>query len=340
MPSSPATEQAYEAYRDSMDRRERAAIRATLKAYRDAIVAANARIERLREGLEARPQDEWRRYAISERESVVRELEAALDEAARRTAPAVDTQRAAAAGEAVVTTSEAVTTTLADAGRDVLAGQVGGAVNRASVQAVMAQVYTQSPVTEMLRAYSASGARRAGDRIVQAVALGENPRKIAAALRRELGTEAWRAQRIARTEVIRAHTAGAIATMRATPTVTPAYEWTCRSATACIACLGNHGQVFSTDQPPARHPNCRCVMLPVVIDPTTGQALSQPLETGQDVIDRMSLDEAQERFGIKRGAMLKAPDANRVSVRDMVTTRSSDKWGSTVAIVPLRELAA
>lgn len=256
MPTSPAIGAAYDEYAASMEARERAAIRATLRAYRDAIAAANARIEQLRAGLESHPEDHWRAYAIREREAVVRELEDLLAEAARVSAREIDLNRAAAAAEAHATTGRAVAGALAESGQDVLAGAVGGTVNRESLRAIMAQVYTNSPVAEMLQAYAKQGARRAGDRIVQAVALGENPHKIVGAIRGELGTEAWKALRIARTEVIRAHTAGAIATMRATPAVTPAYEWVAQSGSACVACLAMHGTVHSTDQPPARHPNC------------------------------------------------------------------------------------
>lgn len=340
MPSSPSIAQAYADYRTSMQRREAAAVEATLRSYRLALAAAQARIDRLTADLERLPESEWRRYALLERESVAREMQQILDDAARSSASVIDAQRATAAGEAAATTSNAVAATLSEAGRDALAGQVGGVVNRASLQAIMSQVYTTSPVTQMLTGYAANGAQAAADRLVQAVALGENPRKIAGALRADLGTESWRALRIARTEVIRAHTAGAIATMRATPTVTPAYEWTARTGSACVACLAMHGTVASTDTPPARHPNCRCVMLPVVIDPTTGEALSMPTETGQDVIDRMDPAEAAERFGARRAAMLTAPDASRVPLASMVTTRSSDRWGDTVGITPLRDLVA
>lgn len=80
-------------------------------------------------------------------------------------------------------------------------------------------------------------------------------------------------------------------------------------------------------------------MLPVVIDPTTGQALSQPLESGEDVITRMDRAEAVERFGERRAAMLKAPDSSRVPLAEMVKTRTSERWGDSVGITPLRELA-
>jgi SPP1 gp7 family putative phage head morphogenesis protein len=189
----------------------------------------------------------------------------------------------------------------------------------------------------MLQSHAKAGAKAAADRLVTAVALGENPRKIAGAIRADLQTETWKALRIARTEIIRAHTAGAIGQMRQHADITPSYEWNARGD-ACLACQANHGRVFPISDVPARHPNCRCVMLPVVIDPTTGKPLSQPIETGQDRIDRMSMDDAADLYGQRRAELLKAPGKARVPLADMQTIRPSEVWGDTVAIVPLRDL--
>lgn len=331
-------DRAADRYRRSIDVRERAAIRSTLRAYRLAIAAVDGRIETLRRGLEALPEKEWRRYAIEQQQDLRANLEAELTRAASTSASAIDEQRAGAFVDARDVTRTAVVDSLAASGSQAFAAALGGDVNRASLQAVIAQAQQRSAVTDMLTRHARSGARAAADRLVTAVALGENPRKISAAIRSDLQTEAWKALRIARTEVIRAHTAGAIGQMRQYPDITPSYEWSCRSATACIACLGNHGKVYPTSEAPARHPNCRCVMLPVVINPATGKPLSQPIETGQDVIDRMGTKEAVERFGKRRAYMLKAPDAARVPLADMVTIRPSEVWGDTVAIVPLRDL--
>lgn len=248
-------ERAADRYRRSIDERERAAIRSTLRAYRLAIAAVDSRIEALRIGLEATPEKEWRRYAIEQQESLRTNLQAELDAAARTSAAAIDEQRAGAFVDARDVTRTAVVDSLAAAGAQPFAAALGGDVNRASLQAVLAQVQQRSAVTEMLVRHSRTGARAAADRLVTAVALGENPRKIVGAIRSDLQTESWKALRIARTEIIRAHTAGAIGQMRQTPDITPSYEWSARGD-ACIACLANHGRVFPTDIVPQRHPNC------------------------------------------------------------------------------------
>lgn len=332
-------ERAADRYRRSIEARERAAIRSTLRAYRLALDAANNRLLQLQIGLERQPEKEWRRYAIDQQKALAASLQAELDTAARTSAKVIDTQRAGAFVEASDATRTAVVDSLQSAGHNAFAAALGGNVNQPSLQAVLAQVQQRSAVLNMLQGHAKKGAKAAADRLVTAVALGENPRKIAGAIRADLNTEAWKALRIARTEVIRAHTAGAIGQMRQTPTITPSYEWNARSASACIACLANHGNIYPIGTTPARHPNCKCVMLPVVIDPTTGKPLSQPLETGQDVIDRMPMSEATERFGKRRAELLKSPDTRNVPVSEMVKLRPSEVWGDSVAIVPLDELA-
>lgn len=331
-------ERAADRYRRSIDARERAAIRATLRAYRMAIAAVDSRIDTLRMGLEARPEAEWRSYAIAQQEQLRDALQIELDRAAQASATAIDEQRAAAFVDARDVTRSAVLESLRAAGHAPFAAALGGQLNTRSLEAVLAQVQQRSAVMDMLRRHATRGARGAADRIVQAVALGENPRKIASGVRANLQTEAWKALRIARTEVIRAHTAGAIGAMRETPTITPSYEWAAQTSSACLACLAEHGKVYPVDTVPARHPNCKCVMLPVVIDPTTGRPLSQPIATGQDIIDRMDAAELAARFGDRRAALLAGP--GRVPLADMVTVRESETWGKTVAIVPLRELAS
>lgn len=326
-------------YRRSIEARERAAIRSTLRSYRLALDAVNNQLEKLRIGLERAPEGQWREYAIARQESLREALQAELDAAARTSAKVIDVQRAGAFVEASAITNTAVVESLQAAGHNAFAAALGGSVNQSSMQAVLAQVQKHSAVMDMLTSHAKKGARGAADRLVTAIALGENPRKISAAIRSDLKTEAWKALRIARTEVIRAHTAGAIGQMRQTPTITPSYEWNAQSSSACIACLANHGNIYPVGTTPARHPNCKCVTLPVVIDPTTGKPLSQPVETGQDVIDSMSMSEASERFGKRRAELLKGPSTANVPVRDMLTTRSSEVWGDTVGIVPLQDLA-
>ncbi len=89
------------------------------------------------------------------------------------------------------------------------------------------------------------------------------------------GLSDWRAARIARTEVIRAHAQGAIEGYTESGTVR-GLKWLGGQANACPRCRALNGKVvalgqafyqdtFGDGQPP-RHPNCRCAVRPVTVD--------------------------------------------------------------------------
>lgn len=249
-------ERAAARYRRSIDTRERVAIRFTLRAYRLAIASVESRIRMLEEGLEAHPEKEWRAYAIQQQERLHESLQNALDEAAITSGRSIDDQRVRAFVESRDVTRAAMIESLRAAGHATIATALGEIPARQSIEAMIAQVQAKSAVTDMLRKHSKSGARAAADRLVTAVMTGENPRKITGSIRASLQHEAWKALRIARTEVIRAHTAGAISQMREFPQLTPMYEWAAETGSACAACLAEHGSLHPTSEAPARHPNC------------------------------------------------------------------------------------
>lgn len=244
------------AYRQSIDNRERAAVRATLRAYRLAIAHADARIEQLRAGLEARPSKEWRSYAIQQQERLRDTLEKQLTIAARSSGKEIDTQRVNAYADANKITRRAVGNALTAAGHAEVATAFQGGISERAINAALAQLTKKSAVTDMLERHSKAGAKAAADRLITAVATGENPRKITGSIRASLQHESWKALRIARTEIIRAHTAGAMDLMRENPDITPMYEWVAETGAACAACLAEHGTISPVKVDPARHVNC------------------------------------------------------------------------------------
>ncbi|HOU13474.1 MAG TPA: phage minor head protein [Anaerolineae bacterium] len=96
----------------------------------------------------------------------------------------------------------------------------------------------------------------------------------------------WRAERIARTEVIRAGVQGALAGYEASGTVR-GVRWLDNQAGACEDCKALHNQVrplgkafysdtFGDGLPP-RHPHCRCAIVPVTISEAARLPEGHPL---------------------------------------------------------------
>lgn len=91
----------------------------------------------------------------------------------------------------------------------------------------------------------------------------------------ETGLPKWRAERIARTEVIRAHAKGAEAGYAASGTVR-GVRWLDGQVGACPLCQELHNQVRKVGEPfyvdkfgdglPPRHPHCRCAIAPVTLE--------------------------------------------------------------------------
>ena len=138
--------------------------------------------------------------------------------------------------------------------------------------AMTAAVDPASPLTRLLRERASESfagaeaeralatARRA---LLTAVAAGWHPTTAARLLREALALSAYRAQRLARTEILRAYRAGTLELYRQSATVT-GWRWVASlSPRTCAACLAMHGRVFDLDRTVFDHPNGRCVVVPV-----------------------------------------------------------------------------
>lgn len=122
--------------------------------------------------------------------------------------------------------------------------------------------------------------------VVDGLAQGWDVRRIAERIQAETGLTDWRAERIARTEIIAAHAHGARVSYEASGTVR-GLRWLDGQAFACSLCRQLHNQVRRLDEPfymgrfgdglPPRHPNCRCAVSPVTLDEVKRLPADHPL---------------------------------------------------------------
>lgn len=120
---------------------------------------------------------------------------------------------------------------------------------------------------------SATKIRRA---LVEGLAQGKGPREIADRMSRELSVAKWRALRIARTEIVRAHAEGQLNAFEklGVGKVGAKVEWQITRLAngqpdprVCELCGSMAGKVFKIKDARGRipaHPNCRCAWLPVI----------------------------------------------------------------------------
>ena len=220
--------------------------------------------------------------------------------------------------------------------------------------AATAALDPESPLLNVLRtraseAFAADEAERAVANarraLLTAVAAGWHPTTATKLLREALATSAYRAQRIARTEILRAYRAGTLELYRQS-NVVKRWRWVASlSRRTCGACLAMHGREFDVERAVYDHPNGRCVVVPIT-DATTGELArdttpdawqwfwEQPLEV-RDAMLGPALHEALRRGFVSydRLAELKMTPFG-VSVQAVPLKRM---WG--VPVSRLRELA-
>lgn len=126
-----------------------------------------------------------------------------------------------------------------------------------------------SPLKDLFDKMAANGAREAGKVLFDGVAAGLGPRVIAKQLEKALSIPLRDALRISRTETIRVYNQAALENYKANSDVVDMWEWSATvGVRTCDECAGLNGKRFrlnSDQQPPPKHPNCRCAALPVTV---------------------------------------------------------------------------
>ena len=175
--------------------------------------------------------------------------------------------------------------------------------------------------------------------LVQGISLGEGPRTVARRVRRAADIGRYRAETIARTEMIRS----AREAQRQLYTQNPAVQGYRRQATqdsrVCLACLALSGTLSATDEIMPSHPNCRCVMVPVTMSwaEITGDSsipdTRPPVATPERILAGLNDSEIQEIMGEGRYRLWKEGKP----IADFVRVKPNQDWGPTTSVIPLRE---
>lgn len=213
------------------------------------------------------------------------------------------------------------------------------------------------PVRRVLEKYSAEGAQRAADALINGISLGHGPAKISRELRQSLGISAVRATTIARTETMRAFREASRLNMMANADILEGWVWeSSRQKSTCAVCWAMQGTLFTfpvqfdSDAsitveeaqgrgliPMYTHPNCRCVMAPrpasyadILGDPSIPDN-RPPITSGADAFAK--LDPATQRriLGPGRHQLYQ----NGMPLRDMLTARADKDWGIVRGLKPV-----
>jgi SPP1 gp7 family putative phage head morphogenesis protein len=149
------------------------------------------------------------------------------------------------------------------------------------------------------------------DSVAYGIAAGLPNAAIAKDINDQVGKGAVRAMTVARTETNRAYRNASREFYQAEPSVL-GWKWvSARDLNTCPICWKHHGQIFSPVQTMQTHPNCRCVMVPIL-------DMSEPVDLGSERFKKLTDAQQKAILGPKRFELYKqgATLADFVGVKD------------------------
>lgn len=169
-----------------------------------------------------------------------------------------------------------------------------------------------------------------------------NPRQLAARFAKQFADiTRQRAEVIARTELIRAAREAQRSVYEQNDIVMGYERQAAQDGRVCLGCLTLSGHVYSKSEIMPSHPMCRCVMLPVLPEPSwfiNQDEKPVPKYTAIGPVELMAGmddDEIRAIFGPTRYKRYKE---GNLSLEAMVGVTDNPRWGPQVNIKPLRDV--
>lgn len=327
MPGPGAIYEAVERFRDELLRGERAAASAMTHAYGEAWQRVRVEIERLaRQYYEAQaagrePASSWlfqRGRLASLQQQVEHELARVMQDA-EAGVRAQQLEAAAAAGRHA---RDAVETAVgADAAVEIMPRW--DMLPSEAFTSLVGFSADGTPLGNLLGALPGEAGQAVRRGLLEGLLLGHNPRRIARAIRADLGGNLARALTISRTETLRAYREATYQNYLANSELLSGWVWlSARGPRTCLICLAMDGTVHPLSERLVDHPNGRCCAAPVVKGyPLTERQTGEQWLAGQnEYVQRQTLGDAN--FEVYR--------EGRITLRDLVTAEPVEDadWGA------------
>lgn len=203
---------------------------------------------------------------------------------------------------------------------------------------------TTQQVESLLRPLPAEQAAVMRQALIRGIAVGDNPRQAAALMLQRVGGAfdggRFRAENIARTEMLDATRAAAHGARMANSDILRGWMWMAtKSSRTCPACLAMDGQVFDLDTPgPEGHQQCRCNAAPIARSwRDLGFDIDEPADvyqTGRDWFDEQLEKVQTQIMGAERLRRLKGGD---LAWDDLAVRRENPGWRPSWTVAPLRQ---
>ena len=188
-----------------------------------------------------------------------------------------------------------------------------------------------SPLKKLFAAMGENSVAIARQTFAAGLAAGDNPRKIGAALKRELCDQTMkRTVLIARTESLRAYrTAQSRNFAKNSDVVVAMRIVSARDNRTCFLCIARDGEILEPGEVFGSHPGCRCTLSPVV------KYLDRPRIDGETWFSRQPEEYQRETLGPSR---YKLWSSGQATLADFTKKTQSAAWGPSVRPRTLTEL--
>jgi SPP1 gp7 family putative phage head morphogenesis protein len=220
-------------------------------------------------------------------------------------------------------------------------GMFDPVIPRLVPEELIRRVAAGSPLLRRLEALGADAVQEVKQGLLRGLLLGKNPREVARGIAAALNGNRWRANVIARTEMLGVYREAAAASYKANDVVT-GWTWlSARNTRTCGVCWSKDGSVHKDSETLASHPCCRCSMQPRT---KTWEELgfhgipetSPPITRGADVFARLSPADQRKILGPGKFDLYKS---GKLKLSDLPVKTRSD-FGPGLRTKSLKELVS
>lgn len=295
------------------------------EALLDGIEALSRELERA--AAVGQPVSRWRLNQLERYQRLLAQLEVEQRRFARYASGLISREQYMAAEDGIEYGYDSVRSLYAEAGLQSPAFDV---LDVRAVNAMIGMSGDGTPLDELLRASYPETVTAITDTLIQAVALGYNPRKTARLVRDAMAGNLQRALVVSRTEQMRALRIGNVREYQASGVVRMYRRRASRSSRTCLACLVEDGRLYSVGEQFSDHPNGRCFAEPVV------EGIPSPF--GQSGLAWFEAQPQEVQRSIMGDAHYHAWRVGEFELKDAARMHSHPVWGEQPQVVPLKQL--
>lgn len=265
-------------------------------------------------------------WALERYQSLIAQSREEMTRFASSTGAQIEAERAIAAQDGLDMGADAITAQFARVGVDATFTRLP----LETIQSMIGMAGRGTPLAQLLTASYPQTVDMLTQALINAIALGYNPRKTARMMADAMTGNLQRALLISRTEQMRAFRTAQVQQFSGSGVVNGYRRRASLSSRTCLACLMEDGRIYTNIEQYSDHPAGRCSAEPILLNYKL-----EPAQTGRQYFQNLSGDAQREIMG---DGHYKAWKAGEFSLSDVSRIHNHPTWGESPQVVPLKEL--